>query len=192
MTIDYSGYFWKNSLIRLRRPQPGDWEFLIHHMFDSLGRFYFNSEIDMPVDIEEYKQQNQFTAPDKLNYVPFAIVNNEDRHVGILNVFGIDERNGNFGPVGILINPAERGHGYALAAMRLMGHYMFGERRMYKWNSDYLEVNDASAALHKKLGFEIEGRRRDLFYHEGHYWNLISVGMTEEQFYENEKKLPPL
>ena len=168
----------------LRRPKEEDWVHLIHHMFDSQTRFFFNDEIDMPVDVNLYKQRIEFLEPEKLNYVCFAIENCEGKHVGIANIFNIDERNGTFGDIGIVINPMDRGKGYATAAYRMLGKYMFNERRMHKWNNGYMEENEASAMLHKRLGFEIEGVRKDLIYHDGHYWNLVFCGMTEKQFFE--------
>ena len=193
MTIDYSKYYWKNSLITLRQQKEDDWQELVHHMFDSQGRFFFNEEIDMPTDLDQY--HNRFIErlePGKLNYTCFAIENNDGKHVGIANLFGVDERNGTFGPIGILINPLSRGKGYASAAYRMLGKYMFNERRMHKWNNGYIEENKASAALHKKLGFEIEGVQKDMRYHDGRYWNTVICGIIETQFFENEKLLPKL
>lgn len=187
--IDTTNYFWKNSLISLRQPKAGDWESLIHHMYESRGRFFFNNEIDMPIDIEQYRETIESIDPDKQPYVAFAIEDANGKHAGILNVFCIDERNGTFGPVGIMINPSERGKGYGCAAYRMIGRYMFGERRMHKWNNGYLQENEASAALHRKLGFVIEGVQTDMHFHEGRYWNVVMCGMTERQFYENEERL---
>jgi len=186
--IDYSKYYWKSNTILLRPPKAEDWEEQIHNMFDSAARFLFNDEIDMPVDIDEFKQ---FDKIDR-GFICFAIENNAGKHVGIANLFGIDERHGKFGPVGIQINPPDRGKGYALAAFRMLGRYMFNERRMHKWNSGYVEGNVASAALHKKTGFTIEGIQADMVFHEGRYWNQVMCGVTETQFFENEKTLPPL
>ena len=52
----------------------------------------------------------------------------EVKHVGVANLFDIDERNGSFGPIGIVVNPSDRGRGYAAAAYRRLGKYMFNER----------------------------------------------------------------
>ena len=189
MQIDDSRYFWKSERILLRRPKPEDWTQLIHHMYDSPGRFFFHNEIDMPVDVEQYRNKTEFTDPDQLPYTCFAMEDREGKHVGIANLFSVDERNGTFGPVGIVINPMDRGKGYATEAYRMLGKYMFWERRMHKWNNGYLEENTASAALHKKLGFVIEGVQRDMYFHEGRYCNVVVCGMTEEQFADNERKL---
>ena len=189
MTIDYSNYYWKNDLITLRQPQPDDWKELVHHMFDSHNRFFFGEKIEMPTDLAQYQKREEFLEPDKLDYICFAIENNKGKHVGIANLFNVDERNGNFGHIGILVNPQDRGKGYAVAAYRMLGKYMFNERRMHKWNSGYIEGNIASEALHKKLGFTVEGVQKDMYFHDRKYWNQVLCGLAEEEFFENEARL---
>jgi len=181
MDIDYSNYFWNGELITLRQPKEDDWQEIVPHMFDTRMRFFFTEEVEMPTDLEQYRK-NFIERLGKADYTGFAIENNDGQHVGIANLFGIDERNGTFGPVGILINAHSRGRGYASAAYQLLGRYMFRERRMHKWNSGYIEGNTASAALHKKLGFEIEGLQRDMYFHDGRYWNQVICGITCEEF----------
>lgn len=189
MEIDTSRYYWKNGLITLRHPRAEDWESLIYHMFDSQGRFFFNEEIDLPVDVEQYKGRPEFINPEQLPYLCFAIENSQGKHVGIANLFNVNERHGTFGPIGIVINPQDRGKGYGTEAYRMLGRYLFQERRMHKWNNGYIEGNRASEALHKKLGFVVEGIQRDMYYHEGRYWNQVVCGMTETQFFENERRV---
>jgi RimJ/RimL family protein N-acetyltransferase len=186
MEIDYSKYYWKNSLVTLRQPVESDWEGQVRCMFDSEARFLFNEEIEMPTDVERYKKS--FLEGFEKNADPgciwFAVENNEGMHVGLCNLFNVNERNGTFGPIGIQINVGERGKGYGVAAYRVLGKYMFNERRMHKWNNNYIEGNAGSAALHKKIGFEIEGVQKDMLFHEGRYWSMVLCGMTEKQFFE--------
>ena len=183
---DFSKYYWKNDFITLRQPKIDDWEYLICNMYDNIGRFFFNEEIELPVDPVSYKQGHtdfvQSIDPNK--YTSLAIENNDGKHIGVINIFGIDERNGRFGPIGIQINPADRKKGYGIAAYQMIGRYMFNERRMHKWNNGYMEENKASEALHKKLGFIVEGVQKDMYFHEGRYWNQVLCGMTEKEFFE--------
>jgi len=192
MNIDYSKYYWRNSLITLRQPLESDWELVIHNRYDSESRFLFTDEIELPTETESFRKNFVEDITQSKDYLRFAITNNEDKHVGIVHVFGIDEKNGVFGPIGIQINPLDRGMGYATAVYRMLGKYMFSERRMHKWNSEFLEENVGSERLHKKIGFNIEGIRKDMSFHEGRYWNLVLAGITEHQFYENEMLLPIL
>ncbi|MBS6196304.1 MAG: GNAT family N-acetyltransferase [Clostridiales bacterium] len=183
--IDYSKYYWKNDFISLRQPVESDWESQLQNMYDSNNRFFFNGEIDMPVDVDKYKKEfAESIESNGKDYMCFAIENSEGKHVGIANLFGIDEKNGVFGPIGIQINVEDRRKGYAEAAARMLAVFMFNEKRMHKWNSGYMEDNTASANLHKKLGFEIEGIRKDIAFHDGKYWNEVICGITEKQFFE--------
>ncbi len=188
MEIDMSAYYWKNSVIQLRQSREEDWVERLPNLYNSEARFFFNDEIDMPVDADEQKRKHlEFLQ--KPDYVCFVIENSEGKHVGVCNLFGVNERHGKFGPIGVQINPAFRRMGYGLAALRMLGEYMFNERRMHKWNSGYIEANAASAALHKKLGFTVEGIQRDDAFHNGRYWNAVLCGITETEFFQNEKKL---
>ena len=181
--IDYSKYYWKNEIITLRQPIESDWEYCAQNMFHSESRVFFETEIEMPTDIERYRRRFIENADKDHGFTCFAIENSEGRHVGLCNLFGVNERHGVFGPIGIQINVNERGKGYGTAAFRMLGKYMFNERRMHKWNSEYIEGNFGSAALHEKIGFEIEGVRKDVHFINGRYWNVVLAGITEEQFF---------
>ena len=156
-----------------------------------------NDDIELPVDVDLYKQWHidliqKHRAESNSNSILFAIENDNGEHVGVCNLYGIDERHGRFEPVGIEINVSHRNKGYGTAAFRMIGRYMFNERRMHKWNSGYVEGNNASAVMHKKLGFIVEGVRPDSIYHDGKYRGEVMCGITETQFFENEKTLPLL
>ena len=188
MVIDFSKYYWKNDLIHLRPPNETDWKDFLPGRFESEIRFFLNEEIEMPVDSESIRKRSiEDLEPGKLDYIPFTIENNEGKNVGWANIFDIDERNGKFGPIGIQINSSYKKMGYAVATYRMLGNYMFNERRMHKWNSGYVYGNEASEALHKKIGFIIEGIQKDMYFHKGKYWDQVIVGITEKQFFDNEK-----
>ena len=183
MDIDYSKYYWKNDLITLRQSKEEDWPYLCQSFYCSENRFMFDGEIELPLDVEGFKKQYMQKMQMQSDYVPFTILDRNEKHVGIANIFGINERHGCFGPVGVQINYADRGNGYAFATLRMIGKYMFSERRMHKWESGCTRGNIASESLHKKLGFLQEGIRRQNTYHNGQYWDEILFGMTKEEFF---------
>lgn len=182
MTIDFSEYYWKDELIRLRQPKEDDWQFMCQSFYRSEDRFMFNSEIELPLDTEGFQNRWIEHMQNQSNYLPFAILDKNEKHVGIANIFGIDERHGCFGPIGVQINFEDRGKGYALSALRILGNYMFRERRMHKWESGCTRGNTSSEQLHMKLGFIQEGLRRENTYHDGKYWDEILFGMTRDEF----------
>ena len=182
-TLDYSQYYWKNEKITLRLATEADWEYHYPNHFNSHARFLLNSELELPPDIERDKTEwAEFVSPAaKHGRIVFVIENDKGNVVGSLNLNSIDERNGTFS-VGVQIDIGERGKGYGVEATRMIGRYAFLERRLHKWNSAYVESNEASAVLHKRLGFIIEGKRREVTYHDGRYWNDILCGLTMEEF----------
>lgn len=176
-------YFWKNSRIALRLATEADWEAHFASYFDSEARFLLNSELELPADAMRDKDKwAEFVSPAATHgRIVFIIEDNDGNAAGCFNLNSIDERNGTFS-VGIQIHPGHRGQGYGYEAMRMIGRYAFLERRLHKWNSAYLEGNTASAALHRKLGFVVEGRRREVVYHRGRYWDEVLCGLTAEEF----------
>ena len=185
MDIDFTQYYWKNELIQLRQPKEDDWQYLCQSFYCSENRFMFDGEIELPLDTDGFKKQYMERESTRSDFIQFAILDRNEKHVGVANIFGIDERNGCFGPVGVQINHESRRNGYAFAALHLIGCYMFNERRMHKWESACTRGNTASENLHKKLGFLQEGIRRQNTYHNGQYWDEILFGITEKEFLES-------
>lgn len=188
MNIDFTQYYWKNDQIQMRQPKDEDFDFVCPDFYRSEDRFRFDGEIELPLDPDGYRQKYQDQRQGKTDYLQFAILDNHGKHVGIANIFGIDERHGCFGPIGVQINSADRGKGYAFSAMRMLGMYMFQERRMHKWESGCLKGNTASERLHEKLGFMTEGVRRENSYHAGKYWDEMLYGITAEEFMGKHKE----
>ena len=143
----------------------------------------------MPFDLDK-RREKLAEASGKCadgNKIHFAVENSEGKHIGVALIHNIDEQHGNFGPIAIQINVNERGKGYGVAVYQMLGNYMFNERRMHKWNSGYMEGNTGSAKLHKKIGFEVEGVRKDMVFINGKYRNEVILGITAERFFMNNK-----
>lgn len=111
----------------------------------------------------------------------FTITTLDDHSVGGVNLNSIDEKNGTFS-VGMQIDRDHRGKGYGTAAMRLVLQYAFLERRLNKYYGSVLEGNIASAQMLKKLGCVEEGRRRQMVYSQGRYYDELLFGLTKSEF----------
>lgn len=72
--------------------------------------------------------------------------------------------------------------------MRILLGYAFLERRLNKFNCTVLETNAGSLAMMMKLGCKQEGVRRQTVYMQGRYMNEIMIGLTQEEFHENERQ----
>lgn len=60
--------------------------------------------------------------------------------------------------------------------------YRFGERRFHKCEASVHAFNEASIALHTKIGFHPEGRLRDHEFFAGRHHDVIVMGMTVSEF----------
>lgn len=188
--INYDKYFWQNELVRLRATEPRDWETHFFSYYDSEARFMLQEEVELPptrTDTQEFsKKWDDFKVTD--GRLMFTIETLDGKAVGGLNLNGINERHGTFS-IGIQIFPGERGKGYGTAAVRLLLKYAFLERRLNKFCSGWLEGNEGSEKMHAKLGCVVEGRLRQMTYHNGRYYDWIRVGLLKDEFIVNEKKL---
>ncbi len=60
--------------------------------------------------------------------------------------------------------------------------YMFGERRFHKCEVRIYAFNEASIALHHKIGFQAEGRLREHEFFAGRHHDLVIMGLTVDEF----------
>ena len=187
--ISYDNYYWQNELVRLRAGTFEDWEDAYVNMFDSQARFLLQEEIELPPVAETIQEQaRQFAGFNQgTGRLMFTIETIDGTAVGGLNLNSINERNGTFS-IGIQIGVEYRGKGYGTAAMRILLKYAFLERRLNKFNSGCVEGNVASITMHKNLGCVQEGVRRQLYYSDGRYFDGILLGLTKDEFAENERK----
>lgn len=114
----------------------------------------------------------------------------DDRIVGSINTHSVRPIPGTF-MFGVSVAAQHKGHGYAGEAALLLMRYMFEERRFQKCESGLYAYNEASMALHLKLGFVQEGRLRRRAYLGGEYHDVVLFGMTIEEFREKYPELRP-
>jgi RimJ/RimL family protein N-acetyltransferase len=184
--INYDNYFWQNELVRLRAMEEADWEDHYFNRFDTPARRLLNYEVELPPTVTEAKdtmaQFAQFRPG--TGRLMFTITKLDGESVGGINLNSIDEKNGTFS-IGMQIDRDHRGMGYGTAAMLIVLRYAFYERRLNKYYGSVLEGNIASASMLKKLGCVAEGRRRQMVYSQGRYYDEILFGLTRSEFEKN-------
>lgn len=187
--ICFDSYFWQNELVRLRAMEEGDWEDHYYNRFDTPARRVLNYEVELPPTVTEAQELMARFAEFKpgTGRLMFTITTLDGQSVGGINLNSIDEKNGTFS-VGMQIDRDHRGKGYGTAAMEIVLRYAFYERRLNKYYGSVLESNIASATMLKKLGCVEEGRRRQMVYSQGRYYDEILFGLTREEF---ERNYPP-
>jgi len=181
--LDYTDYFWAGERIRLRGLTENDAESAFANALDSPGRQVLQLGIELPTSVDALRAElaKRAGCKDVDGVIVFAIEDSDRTYVGGISLHTPSLKNGTFG-FGVNVDRRHRGSGYATEAVRILLRYCFHERRFQKCNSACVESNDASIALHKKLGFIEEGRRRRQYYLNGRFYDDILFGLTREEF----------
>ncbi|MGW6568004.1 GNAT family N-acetyltransferase [Streptomyces sp. NPDC054975] len=170
---------WVGEKVRLRGVEADDWE-----DFRDLSRHTVDMRdadvVEPPRSEESFRSwtaERAGRAPggDAFRLVVESLA--DQAFVGSVTVGETDRRAGRF-KTGIEIAREHRGHGYATDATRLLLTYMFAEQRLNKCEVEIYAFNDASLALHRKLGFVEEGRLRQHEFFAGAHHDVVLMGLT--------------
>ncbi|MGW0193748.1 GNAT family N-acetyltransferase [Nonomuraea sp. NPDC003201] len=176
---------WVGRLVRLRAIEPEDWE--AFHSFDEYSDAVRSGEQLHPPQSAARARKWAAELAERtqgLDDVRLVIATRDgNTPVGMMNTHSVDRVHGTFA-YGIGIGTPHHRKGYAGDAVVLLLRYMFFERRFQKAEAWVFGSNEASLALHRRLGFVEEGRRRRSHYANGRYDDEVLFGMTIEEFAE--------
>jgi RimJ/RimL family protein N-acetyltransferase len=93
---------------------------------------------------------------------------------------------------GIIIgDPAYLDRSYGTEASTLLLDYAFAVLGYHKINLDLFEYNTRAQAMYEKLGFVLEGRRRENHWARGRFWDDILMGVTAEEWWSKHGQPQP-
>ncbi|GAA1188752.1 GNAT family N-acetyltransferase [Nesterenkonia xinjiangensis] len=84
--------------------------------------------------------------------------------------------------LGIVLGPPAQGQGLGEEAVSLMLRLAFDEMGARKVELKVFSFNDRAKRLYDKLGFCVEGRRREAVLHGGRFHDEISMGLLEPEY----------
>ncbi|MFC4115908.1 GNAT family N-acetyltransferase [Nonomuraea zeae] len=174
---------WVGERVRLRAKEPDDWE--AFHSFEEDSDAVRNGwRLHPPSSAAYAKKRTAEEAEQRPDLDdPDLVIATRDGNVpvGSIGAHHSDRDHGTFA-YGISVGTPYHRKGYASEAIVLLLRYMFFERRFQKAEAWVYSSNDASLALHRRLGFVEEGRRRRSHYANGRYDDEVLFGMTIEEF----------
>lgn len=134
------------------------------------------------------KQQREWfeNCKNQSSSVRYTIAIKEDRQaVGRIGLSDIDWKNGVASVSGICIAKSEmRKRGLATDAWMTLLRYAFEELRLNRVNASVLVFNKASLRACEKSGFKVEGQRRQAFYKNGEYIDVVMLGCLKSDYEE--------
>lgn len=177
------GSLWAGERVRLRGVEPEDWE-AFRRFDEHTDDMRALDRVRPPWSRAGYRQwaaDRAVEAPQGDDFRLVIAMIEDDTAVGMINTVGANPRTGRFEHE-IAIGRGYQGRGYAGEAITILLHFMFTERRYHKAEVSIYAYNEASLALHRRLGFVEEGRRRDHEYSQGAYHDLVLMGMTRAEY----------
>ena len=135
-----------------------------------------------PFTREETSSWIQLCISRKNGYEQRAIVTEEGKHIGWVDLKNIDQLNGH-AELGIAIGDKRYwGQGYGLSAMKAMLRWGFAELKL---NKIWLRVevdNEKAIKSYKQSGFVEEGILREDRYREGHYVDRLRMSLLSREY----------
>ncbi|EPY07046.1 acetyl-transferase [Paenibacillus alvei TS-15] len=175
-------HIWEGRKVRLRAIVPSDWEKFHNNDYDT-ETARLCDEVHFPRSEEGariWTDQRAAAVPEGDQF-RFAIETIAGEMVGGMNTHGVDKRNGTF-KYGVSIFREHWRKGYASDAIQVLLRYYFEELRYHKVIAHVYAYNEASIALHERIGFQQEGRLRDMVFTKGKYHDELIFGLVRSEY----------
>jgi RimJ/RimL family protein N-acetyltransferase len=115
------------------------------------------------------------------------VIEAEGDVVGDINLFDIDQRN-RLASVGISIwRPEHRDHGYGSDALHALLGWAFRQLNLHRVELSVAAQNERAIHVYEKLGFVVEGRRREVAFVDGCYSDDIVMSILRREFEARER-----
>ena len=168
----------EGSLIRLRAREPGD-EPLLYAWFN-------DPEVTQHLTVRypmSHAQEAAFIAANGANgyaKVSFAVETLADRR--LIGGVGLEDTSpeNRSAVLGIAIgDKASWDGGYGSDTMRTACRFGFETMNLHRIELEVYVSNERAIHVYEKVGFRIEGRRRDAVYTRGAYQDVLVMGLLE-------------
>jgi RimJ/RimL family protein N-acetyltransferase len=114
----------------------------------------------------------------------YSIRTVEGEYIGNIELSGVDQRCRK-GEIGLIIGEKSYwNRGYGEEAIRLILGFAFHEMGLHRVSATVIQHNERALACFRKCGFREEGRQREAFLSRGRYWDLVQMGILEDEFRE--------
>lgn len=181
--------FWQGKRVSLRGVEPSDAETFVQWNLDS-GMARDVDFIWPPVSRAQVSKEVGELSLKKLEDDAFVwmLEDASGTAVGLIRTFQCDHRAGTF-RYGLNVSAEHRRLGYAREAVLLVLRYYFSELRYQKCTVGVHADNEASVALHERLGFRREGTLRRMGFSGGRHFDIHMYGITREEWEQSPHEL---
>ena len=93
----------------------------------------------------------------------------------------------NSAEIGYVLNPEFHGKGYATEAAERVLEFGFEDLSLHRIEAKFMQGNDASLHVMKKLGMKFEGYHRDALFVKGKYRTVGYASILRDEYYQRKQ-----
>ena len=90
--------------------------------------------------------------------------------------------------IGINIAQSYQGKGYGTEAIEWITEWGFRHGNLHRIEIGAFAWNEGAVRLYQRLGFVIEGRKREFAWHDGQYRDVVELAMLDREWRERQRK----
>ena len=163
----------KNDKVLLRPLEPEDLDFVLSVENDEAYWKYSSTEFPFSRHLIKQYLSNAHLDIYTAKQFRFVICDNEEKPIGLLDLFDFDFKNKRVG-VGIIIKEEHnRNKRYAYSALKLLIGYCKCHLNIHQIYCNILSENIKSIALFEKLNFTEIGKKKDWIYYDNKFHDEI-------------------
>jgi RimJ/RimL family protein N-acetyltransferase len=117
----------------------------------------------------------------------FKVVDDRRRVVGHVEFGRIDPHHRSLVIGLVMVAPTERGRGVGTALMRRALELAFDQFEMHRVELSVFDFNQTAIACYARVGFQAEGRRRDVLRVGTEYWSEIVMSVLAPEWAARER-----
>lgn len=132
-------------------------------------------------DEENVKRYVEESNVENVSQLIGIFLRESDRHIGNIRLFNFNSKHKRVELGIMLFDKSQWSKGYGTESLIAVTNYAFNELELHKICADYYSVNNASASMFKKAGFEIEGVFKDHFLLDGEYVDSVRIAKFNKE-----------
>lgn len=168
--------------VRLRGIREDDMPTLVTWEMDTARTTTLSNWVLPPSEATARSNLAKWSANDK-DDVGFVIETLDDPPVLIGNVALWGARlKDRCATLGIALGREHAGRGYGTDAMRVIVDYGFREIGLHRIELQVAPFNPAGIRTYEKIGFVEEGRRRELVWHDGRWYDEVLMAILDHEW----------
>lgn len=169
---------------------PEDNDFFDILQKDPLGYANANFSISKPQSKKNASEYQKYVAEEAMLGVIFCLPatdpDTKPTPIGCIHLDALKSNHAqhSHSTIGIAVVPAYQGKGYGGEAIRWILQWAFVSRRLHRVNIGCFGYNPGAKRLYERLGFVLEGCRREFVWFQGQWYDDFELGILASEWRE--------